>query len=83
MFEIVLTLDLRLLCIKIIFIYKKMKKIDVKIYDEPDEVFKEKEVLKMNVTIPKISLNYKFNLNDLPDHLSEKEKTVRVQNLCV
>ena len=54
--------------------FEKMKKIDVKIYDEPDEVFKEKEVLKMNVTIPKISLNYKFNLNDLPDHLSEKEK---------
>lgn len=54
--------------------FEKMKKIDVKIYDEPDEVFKEKEVLKMNVTIPKISLNYKFNLNDLPDYLSEKEK---------
>ena len=54
--------------------FEKMKKIDVKTYDEPDEVFKEKEVLKMNVTIPKISLNYKFNLNDLPDNLSEKEK---------
>ena len=41
--------------------------VDIKLkeYDEPDYVYKEKEVLKMNVTIPKIMLNFKFNIKSI------------------
>ena len=47
--------------------------IKLKQYKEPDEVFKQKETLKMNVTIPKVTISYKFNLNDLPN-MTLKEK---------
>ena len=39
--------------------------VTVKKYLEPDTVFKEKEILKMDVTISKFSINYKFNISKL------------------
>ncbi|NLL44154.1 MAG: insulinase family protein [Mollicutes bacterium] len=33
--------------------------------NEPDHVFKKEEILEMNVTIPKIAFNYKFNISNL------------------
>ena len=43
--------------------FKEMDKIVVKSYEEPEKVFKEYEALKMNVSIPKISVNYKFDIS--------------------
>lgn len=37
------------------------KEIITKKYDEPDQVFKKKEILKMNVTMPKVFINIKVN----------------------
>ncbi len=45
--------------------FEKECNIRVKSYDEPDQVYKEKEVLKMNVTIPKVMLSYKFNIKPI------------------
>lgn len=45
--------------------YSKQNKITIKIYDEPDKVNKKSEVLKMNVNIPKIAVNYKINYQKL------------------
>lgn len=39
--------------------------IKLKQYNEPDTVVKEKEIIKMNVPIPKIAYNYKFNLTKI------------------
>ena len=41
--------------------YEKPQKIEIKKYDEPDNVYKEYSELNMNVTIPKVSINYKIN----------------------
>ncbi|MDD2518804.1 MAG: pitrilysin family protein [Bacilli bacterium] len=41
--------------------------IKLKQYNEPDTVVKKKEILKMNVPIPKIAYNYKFNLTRVKD----------------
>ena len=46
---------------------KKMNKIKIKKYNEPDKVVKEKDTLSMNVAIPKISNNYKFNISSIKD----------------
>lgn len=43
----------------------KMAEIKVKEYDEPDHVAKEKDEIKMNVTIPKVFLAYKFNIRNI------------------
>ena len=45
--------------------FNEAKQIQVKKYEEPDEVTKEKEVLKMNVTIPKVMINFKFNIEPI------------------
>lgn len=42
---------------------KKMAEIKVKEYNEPDQVQKEYDQLKMNITIPKMFLSYKFNID--------------------
>ena len=41
--------------------YDKMAEIKTKTYKEPDKVFKEYDEIKMNVNIPKVSVNYKIN----------------------
>lgn len=43
---------------------KTMKEIEIKNYKEPDHVFKENDEIKMNVTIPKLFMSYKFNIKD-------------------
>lgn len=53
--------------------FDKLPKIETKSYNEPDEVYKKEEVLNMNVSLPKITVSYKFNLDSLPD-ISRKEK---------
>lgn len=41
------------------------KDVEIPMYDEPDEVFKEFEEKKMNVTIPRLGIAYKFNVEEL------------------
>lgn len=45
--------------------FQAVQQIKVKEYDEPDAVEKEKETLKMNVAIPKLMLNFKFNIGKI------------------
>lgn len=45
--------------------FKKIEDIKLKIYDEPDTTEKEKETIKMDITIPKLALNYKINYEKL------------------
>jgi len=45
--------------------FKNAHEIEVKQYDERDEVFLEHELLKMNVTIPKVMMNFKFNIKPI------------------
>lgn len=47
----------------------KQKKIKEKKYKEPNEVYKEKEIINMNVTIPKLFLTYKLNISDIEDKI--------------
>ena len=49
---------------------KKMVEIKTKEYKEPDTVDKEFEEIKMNVTIPKLLLSYKFNIEALKDDIN-------------
>lgn len=43
------------------------QKIKLKEYNEPDKVAKEKEVIKLNVTIPKATITYKINIDKIKD----------------
>lgn len=45
--------------------FKKIDKIKLKKYDEPDNVEKEREIIKMDITTPKLALNYKINYEKL------------------
>jgi Predicted Zn-dependent peptidases len=45
--------------------FRKTEKIETKEYKEPDYVLKKEVKIKQNVTIPKIALNYKFNISKL------------------
>ncbi len=45
--------------------FEPFKEIKIKEYKEPDKIEKEKEVLKLNVTIPKVTVNYKINLDKI------------------
>ena len=47
--------------------FPKQNEIIVKDFKEPDKVKKKKEVIKMNVTVPKISINYKINCDKIKD----------------
>lgn len=57
--------------------FKKYEKIVLKEYQEPNKVFMEEEEIKMNITVPKISLGYKFDINELKDKLQMDEVTIR------
>ena len=46
-------------------VFEDTSEIKVKDYDEPDQVFKEKEILKMNVTVPKVMISFKFNIKSI------------------
>jgi predicted Zn-dependent peptidase len=43
--------------------------IKTKKYTEPDKVYKEEDYISMNVTIPKLALNYKFNISKIKNIL--------------
>lgn len=45
--------------------FEKLNKIKQKEYDEPDKVEKAKETIKMDISLPKLGLNYKINYKDL------------------
>ena len=46
-------------------VFDKASEIEIKNYYEPDKVFKEKEILKMNVTVPKVMISFKFNIKEI------------------
>ena len=54
--------------------YKKLEKIDVKKYREPDEVVKKKEIIKLKTEVPKIAYNIKLPLTNLS--LSKKKSNL-------
>lgn len=41
--------------------FEKQEKIKIKTYEEPDKVEKKSEIIKMDINLPKIALNYKIN----------------------
>lgn len=45
--------------------YKFQSELKTKIDIEPDRVYKSEDVISMNITIPKVSLNYKFNISKI------------------
>ena len=45
--------------------FKKPEKIKVKEYNEPDNVDAKKKIINANVTLPKVSINYKININNI------------------
>ena len=45
--------------------FEKISKIKQKEYDEPDNIEKAKETIKMDISLPKLGLNYKINYKDL------------------
>lgn len=45
--------------------YKKLEKLDIKKYKEPNEVVKEKEIIKLKTEVPKMSYNIKIPLSNL------------------
>ena len=53
--------------------FKDIDKINIKSFKEKDEVFKDYEVLNMSVTIPKVTISYKINLDKIKD-MSRLEK---------
>ncbi len=51
------------------------QKIVTKKYDEPNEIVKQKEILKLNVTIPKVCINYKISIPKINGISAQKIKT--------
>ena len=51
--------------------FEKFKKIKQKQYEEPDRVEKESETLKMDINIPKLTINYKINYEKMNLDLRE------------
>lgn len=47
--------------------YPKLEKLEIKKYKEPNEVVKEKQIIKIKTEIPKISYNIKISLSDTFD----------------
>ena len=45
--------------------FKKEQKIDIKEYDEPNEVAIKKKVISANINLPKVSITYKINLKNI------------------
>lgn len=45
--------------------FKKPEKIKIKEYNEPDNVDAKKKIITANVTLPKVSINYKININNI------------------
>lgn len=45
--------------------FKKPEKIKIKEYNEPDNVDAKKKIITANVTLPKVSINYKINIDNI------------------
>ena len=45
--------------------FEKLNEIKQKTYNEPDEIEKEKETIKMDINLSKVALNYKINYKEL------------------
>lgn len=45
--------------------FDKLNEIKQKTYNEPDEIEKEKETIKMDINLSKVALNYKINYKEL------------------
>ena len=45
--------------------FKKPEKIKIKEYNEPDNVDAKKKIITASVTLPKVSINYKMNINNI------------------
>lgn len=45
--------------------FKKPEKIKIKEYNESDNVDAKKKIITANVTLPKVSINYKININNI------------------
>ena len=59
------------------------EKIEIKSFTEPDKVSKEKEVITMGVTVPKVSVNYKINYNKIKDISPRKVKQYLSMLFCI
>ncbi len=44
--------------------FEEAKKIKIKTYNEPDNVEKKEDTINMNITIPKVLISYKFNIEN-------------------
>lgn len=45
--------------------FEKVEEIKVKTYEEPDKVDKKSEIIKMDINLPKLALNYKINYKNM------------------
>ena len=59
---------------------EKIKEIKIKKYNEPDKVFKKKEIINLNVTIPKVCIAFKVNIEKIKN-VPKQEITTYLQIL--
>ncbi len=57
--------------------FEEFTKPVLKEYEEPTTVGKEKDVLNMNITVPKMSIGFKYDLDKLKELLKMDEITIR------
>ena len=57
--------------------FKQFKKPTLKHYEEPVSVFKKEDTIEMNITVPKLTLGFKFDLKKLEEELQLDEVTIR------
>lgn len=57
--------------------FKEFKKPILKQYDEPVTVLKKEDYIEMNITVPKLTMGFKFDLRKLEKELKLDEATIR------
>lgn len=57
--------------------FKDFQKPILKHYEEPISVLKKEDTIEMNITVPKLSLGFKFDLKKLEKELGLDEATIR------
>ncbi len=60
---------------------KEMDAVKIKLVDEPDTVYKEQEDLYMDITIPKVTVAYKINMEQL-QNITERDFK-KYLNICL
>ncbi len=58
-------------------LFKQFKKPTLKHYEEPVSVFKKEDTIEMNITVPKLTLGFKFDLKKLEEELQLDEVSIR------